>query len=255
MSDAQLGLVAGLALAVRQLRANAKEATRWNSRALRNEKAFLLLLGVSVAGFIHVAGGERSTLSRERRAAAKALKVKEERYASVASLLHLDIPAAAAAAPRPRKARHTSDDAFWSELRYVLSIALPNGLASKGGALLATQFGLLVSRTLLSVKATKVSTYVLTRAISQASWPYWCVGWQVVSSAGTKLCHLQGQVVCELYFVDGCSDHREQRPALYRVAARSRVSQRSDACCACKIPGSQRILQDERAAAGVIRPR
>jgi len=125
-----------------------------------------------VAGFLRVAAAEGSELSRERKAAAKAEKVKAARSASVASMLHLDVAAATPVA-RPRKAKLKVSDAFWSELRFVLSLAFPRGLWSKGGALLGTQFGLLVARTLLSVKATKVSTYVLTRAISQKSWPYW----------------------------------------------------------------------------------
>lgn len=32
------------------------------------------------------------------------------------------------------------------------------------------QFGLLIMRTLLTVRATKLNTYYLTKAISQASW-------------------------------------------------------------------------------------
>ena len=61
---------------------------------------------------------------------------------------------------------------FWDELAYLVKIAAP-GPFCYFSQLLAAQFSLLVMRTLLTVRANKVNTFYLTRAISTASWKFW----------------------------------------------------------------------------------
>ena len=185
-SDATLGLAAGIALAMRQLRANAGEATKWNLKQLRKDPGFLLLLSLSCASFVYTAEKETTRLLSERRAAAKAAKQAQLRSAAslvaVGEAVTLPPPSAVVAKPK-KEAKPKRDDKFWTDLRFLCNIAFPGGLFSRGGGLLVSQFGLLVVRTLLTVHATKLSTYSLTRAISQASWRYWSrwavnfVGW------------------------------------------------------------------------------
>lgn len=61
---------------------------------------------------------------------------------------------------------------FWDEVSYLLRIASPSTFC-RFNQLLAAQFSLLVMRTLLTVRANKVNTFYLTRAISTASWKFW----------------------------------------------------------------------------------
>jgi|TARA_B110000977_G_scaffold199378_1_gene286558 hypothetical protein len=61
---------------------------------------------------------------------------------------------------------------FWDEVGYLLRIASPS-YCCRFNQLLAAQFSLLVMRTLLTVRANKVNTFYLTRAISTASWKFW----------------------------------------------------------------------------------
>ena len=61
---------------------------------------------------------------------------------------------------------------FWDELGYLVKIAAPSPFCYFS-QLLAAQFSLLVMRTLLTVRANKVNTFYLTRAISTASWKFW----------------------------------------------------------------------------------
>ena len=164
-----VGLVAGLAVALEKLRANSKDAVRHNVKLIAQDKVFLLFLGLSVAGFARLASSEATELSKDRRAAAKAAKARS------ASTLALDAAAPATAAKAPAKAskrqrgivREPGAPGFWSELGFLLRLGLHS---HKGTQLLGTQFGLLVLRTLLTVRATKLSTFYLTRAISEASW-------------------------------------------------------------------------------------
>ena len=61
---------------------------------------------------------------------------------------------------------------FWKELSYLVKVAMPNPYC-RFSQLLAAQFTLLVMRTLLTVRANKVNTYYLTKAISSANWQFW----------------------------------------------------------------------------------
>lgn len=61
---------------------------------------------------------------------------------------------------------------FWKELSYLVKVAMPTPHC-RFSQLLAAQFTLLVMRTLLTVRANKVNTYYLTKAISSANWQFW----------------------------------------------------------------------------------
>jgi ABC-type uncharacterized transport system fused permease/ATPase subunit len=61
---------------------------------------------------------------------------------------------------------------FWKELSYLVKVAMPTPHC-RFSQLLAAQFALLVMRTLLTVRANKVNTYYLTKAISSANWQFW----------------------------------------------------------------------------------
>lgn len=77
-----------------------------------------------------------------------------------------------ATALRGRRAKEKVGAEFWDELAYLVKIAAP-GPFCYFSQLLAAQFSLLVMRTLLTVRANKVNTFYLTRAISTASWKFW----------------------------------------------------------------------------------
>ena len=84
---------------------------------------------------------------------------------------------------------------FWSELSYLCRLAGLSNPFSRGGRLLVAQFCLLVMKTLVTVRCSKLCVYFLTRAIAQASWKYWVrwmfnfLGWTcagVVVNSGLK---------------------------------------------------------------------
>ena len=81
-------------------------------------------------------------------------------------------PTVRATALRGRRAKEKVGAEFWDELAYLVKIAAP-GPFCYFSQLLAAQFSLLVMRTLLTVRANKVNTFYLTRAISTASWKFW----------------------------------------------------------------------------------
>lgn len=175
-----LTLARGLAEAARALRANAGEAASFNARAIGADKLLLVFLTGSTAAFLRLAQGESSDLGHERRLRAKAERDSAMRTA--ASLAALEPAKAAEVAPAPTatsapapvaRRRKGRPESFWADLRFLMAIALPGGPLSRGGALLGTQFGLLVVRTLLTVRATKTSTFFLTKSIAMASWKYW----------------------------------------------------------------------------------
>jgi len=135
-------------------------------------QVFLLFLALSVAGFARLASTEAQELSRDRRAAAKVAKARSASGALTQGLLDTqEAPnGTVVSKKRSKGAREPGSPGFWQELSFLLRLGLKS---RKGGALLGTQFGLLVLRTLLTVRATKLSTFYLTRAISEASWKYW----------------------------------------------------------------------------------
>jgi ABC-type uncharacterized transport system fused permease/ATPase subunit len=83
----------------------------------------------------------------------------------------------AVAARPPERARAAgrrkrSGKDFWKELSYLVKVACPTPHC-RFAQLLAAQFSLLVMRTLLTVRANKVNTFYLTKAISSANWKFW----------------------------------------------------------------------------------
>ena len=140
-SPEQVGLAAGLALAFRQLRANARDAVGYNAHIVGRDKSMILLFLLSGSAFSYITSREGSELKRERRAAAKALPsppAKDKDGKQVAK------------AAKPTKGN------FWADLRFLISLGLfpassgaGSAVTSRGGVLLTTQFGLLVMRTLL----------------------------------------------------------------------------------------------------------
>ena len=152
---------------------------------------YLAFLAVSCAGFSSLAAREFVSLNKSRQAAAKAVR-------EVSTMLDLTKIGGASSdgkgtksegktksgggKAKPKKgsagaAGSAPGREFWDELGYLLRVAVPGPL-SNGGQLLAAQFALLVMRTLITVRANKVNTFYLTKAISQASWQYW-VRWFV----------------------------------------------------------------------------
>jgi hypothetical protein len=117
-----LGLAEGLALAFRQLRANAPDAARFNAKLIGKEKGMLLLFLLSGASFGYVTNTEGRELKRERKIAAKSGGA-----------------APAAAKPLVKSGKRASHPSFWTDLRYLLRIAFPNGPFSRGGLLLGSQ--------------------------------------------------------------------------------------------------------------------
>lgn len=169
-----MGLGEGLAVAMRQLMKHAYTSTAVNATALKQDKMFCLFLALSTAGFLRKAHDEFVTLAAQRKAAAK-LATKKAEAAKAAGVVSAPSDAAAAAdtgSKKKRAAKKKPPSEFWGELAYLVKIAIPSP-ASPGGQLLATQFTLLVMRTFVTVRMTKLSTYYLTKAISKASWRHW----------------------------------------------------------------------------------
>ena len=162
----KLRLVTGLAIALSELGKHATEAVKLNVQSVSSDRVFLFLFLSSCAGFAKIASEEAGELSKEcvlirmlthlfkaltsdfldsRRAAAK---LEAQRIASAkASQAALELPAAGLQlAVQPTVAavegkKKPKPSAFWEELKYILKIAFPKGLASRGGMLLTTQFG------------------------------------------------------------------------------------------------------------------
>ena len=134
-SHEQVGLAAGLALAFRQLRTNARDSVGYNAHIIGKDKSMILLFLLSGSAFSYITSREGAELKRERRAAAKA-PTKDKDGKLVA---------------KPKAAKPTKGN-FWADLRFLVSLGLfpgGNAVTSRGGVLLTTQFGLLVMRTLL----------------------------------------------------------------------------------------------------------
>jgi ATP-binding cassette subfamily D (ALD) long-chain fatty acid import protein len=86
---------------------------------------------------------------------------------------------------RKKHSKKKKGTRFRSKFLALLKLCFPK-LVSRGGLLLLVQFILLVMRTLLTVKATKLNVYFLTKAITKASFAYW-TKW-LVSFAGWMCC-------------------------------------------------------------------
>lgn len=87
------------------------------------------------------------------------------------------VPASQAKKDKIKKKRGPSSAEFRRQIWTLLRIAMPT-LFSRGSRLFAAQFCLLVMRTLVTLRCSKLCVYFLTRAIAQGSWKYW-VRWLV----------------------------------------------------------------------------
>mmetsp|Transcript_24698 Transcript_24698/g.84465 ORF Transcript_24698/g.84465 Transcript_24698/m.84465 type:complete len:405 (+) Transcript_24698:27-1241(+) len=192
-----LGLSEGIGVALTNLKAYAPDAMLANVRALGQDKVFVLFLAMSVAGFAKKAGDEYKELYAQRKAAKKLAK-----SASGQQL------APSQARPMEKRSPHAASGftspSFWKELRYLACVAIP-GPTSPGARLLGTQFCLLVMRTLVTVRMTKLSTYYLTKAISKASWRHWSRwvfhfgGWMTSATAvNSGLRYVESLIAVEL---------------------------------------------------------
>ena len=180
-----VSLVGGLALVGTALRRHSGQGSRATLRALAQDRAFCLFLGLSTAGFLKHAVEEHRLL----RGVAKE-GGKMARSPSAPSLT--------------KKKKKESTAQFWKELQWLLAVAVPTP-SSKGGQLMAAQFVLLVMRTMITVRCTKLNTYFLTRAISQASWPDWTkwvwsfAGWMAASTVvNSGLRYMESSIALEL---------------------------------------------------------
>ena len=146
---------------------------------------YLAFLAVSCAGFSSLAARDFVALGTSRRFAATAIK-------ECATMLDLhnagekkegdkNASGSSAVAVKSKKKGKRSRGGgrsdkvgadFWKELSYLVKVAMPNPYC-RFSQLLAAQFTLLVMRTLLTVRANKVNTYYLTKAISSANWQFW----------------------------------------------------------------------------------
>ena len=149
---------------------------------------YLAFLAVSCAGFSSLAAREFIALgTRDRMSATSAIKE---------SLTMLDLHKAEGPKPETSSTSESSTKSgkgrgkgrdkgrgkggkggkvgadFWRELEYLVKVAMPTPHCQMA-QLLAAQFTLLVMRTLLTVRANKVNTFYLTKAISTASWKFW----------------------------------------------------------------------------------
>ena len=151
---------------------------------VRQDKLYLAFLAVSCAGFTTLAARDFVALgTNDRRLAGTAIK-------EVSTMLELNKAAEkekdkdGSGAEKPGSSKRRGRDLkrgggsqkigadFWKELSYLVKVACPTPHC-RFAQLLAAQFSLLVMRTLLTVRANKVNTFYLTKAISSANWKFW----------------------------------------------------------------------------------
>ena len=184
-----LGTVASV---VRQHAASSASAVY---RALRADPSFALLLGASTSAFAVLAASQHARLAQRTRADAKGESKagpaavtwhdakgggKRKRYKvggaqghghaqhtsfpflhfnTLTLLLSLPLPHA----PPRRGMPSQVDGSFFKQLAYLLRIAFGGRNATQGGPLLAAQMLLLLMRTQITVKTTKINVYYLTK--------------------------------------------------------------------------------------------
>jgi ABC-type uncharacterized transport system fused permease/ATPase subunit len=153
---------------------------------VRQDKLYLAFLAVSCAGFTTLAARDFVALgTNDRRLAGTAIKeVSTMLELNKAAEKEKDKDGAGAGAEKPGSSKRRGRDLkrgggsqkigadFWKELSYLVKVACPTPHC-RFAQLLAAQFSLLVMRTLLTVRANKVNTFYLTKAISSANWKFW----------------------------------------------------------------------------------
>eukprot|EP00667_Euglena_gracilis_P004532 EG_transcript_4554 len=185
-ADSHLGLATSMRQVAAALRGHLADGVRTNLRAMRQDPLFCVFLGASTAAFGATAGAELLRLARRRR----------QRRCIAAEAVHVEISSKRA----PKVAANAQ---FLRDLLSLIRIAVPRPW-SRGARLLLGHFLLLVMKTFLTVRCSKLTVYYLTRAIAAASWVYWVrwlvnfVGWMVggvVINSGLK--YMQAQVALE----------------------------------------------------------
>ena len=190
MSDA-VSLLEGLGLVGTALRRHSSSGISSTARSLQKDSAFCLFLGLSTLGFFHRTSSESLSLKKLR---------------SQLALQGNPLPRAASKNHKATSSCQKKIDSqqFWKELQWLLGVAAPTA-TSKGGQLMAAQFVLLVMRTMITVRCTKLNTYFLTRAISKASWSDWTkwvysfTGWMAASTVvNSGLRYMESVIALEL---------------------------------------------------------
>jgi len=178
---------------------HSKDGFDTNVRQISTDLFYLSFLALSSLGFAAEASHEFFSLQRKRDAARKAIR-------ECSTMLDLERLNASVSAKeegdgekkkgltknaKPKKKKNVE---FWNEFVYLMKIAFPS-CKSRGAQLLSVQFSLLVMRTLLTVRANKVNTFYLTKAIATADWKFWVrwywnfIGWMtcgVVVNSGLR---------------------------------------------------------------------
>ena len=193
----KIGLVHGLKLVFDAVSTHSADGFAVNLNQIKRDVTYVSFLAISCFGFASVAGTEVISLSKKRAEASKAIR----ECSTMLDLNTLDKEEGGknTLAKKKKKSkkkgpRGATDTQFWQELKYLLRIAFPTPTC-RGSQLLSAQFSLLVMRTLLTVRANKVNTFYLTKAIATADWKFWVrwywnfIGWMtcgVVVNSGLR---------------------------------------------------------------------
>lgn len=167
----QLSLVAGIVMAFREIRKHCSEALWSTATAALKDRVFCFFLLGSFSAFGILVSREYLKLCKLRKCKKHDLCVSTK--GSITESRH------------KLTRKPDVDSTFWIQLKALLSIAFPSVFA-KSSRLLIAQFFLLVMRTELNIKTSKMSIHYLTTAISKASWKYW-TKW-FVSFSGWMVC-------------------------------------------------------------------
>tara|TARA_B100001173_G_scaffold70740_1_gene60077 strand:- start:162 stop:2339 length:2178 start_codon:yes stop_codon:yes gene_type:complete len=192
----KIGLVHGLKLVFDAVSTHSADGFAVNLNQIKRDVTYVSFLAISCFGFASVAGTEVISLSKKRAEASKAIR----ECSTMLDLNTLDKEEggkntlAKKSKKKKKGPRGATDAQFWQELKYLLRIAFPTPTC-RGSQLLSAQFSLLVMRTLLTVRANKVNTFYLTKAIATADWKFWVrwywnfIGWMtcgVVVNSGLR---------------------------------------------------------------------
>eukprot|EP00300_Choanocystis_sp_HF-7_P036960 c5292_g1_i1.p1 GENE.c5292_g1_i1~~c5292_g1_i1.p1 ORF type:complete len:683 (+),score=189.46 c5292_g1_i1:22-2049(+) len=161
-------------------RENMADGIQTNVRAMRQDRAFCAFLVASFTSFGASAAMDAWALKKKRKN--KPLQLVD--------------------GSKPKsdgKKKPKIAATFWRDAMFLLKICIPSA-TGRSARLLASQFCLLVMRTLVTVRTSKICVYFLTRAITQGSWKYWVrwlisfFGWMcagVVVNTGLKYTEAQ----------------------------------------------------------------
>ena len=206
--EKKMGLFRGLRLVFDAVRTHSSDGVSVNLNQIKRDATYVGFLAISCLGFASVAGTEVVSLSKTRAEASKAIREcstmldlnamdnnkHDDDDDDGKKRTHNKSGIITTKKKRKKGPRGATDKQFWSELKYLLQIAFPSPTC-RGSQLLSAQFSLLVMRTLLTVRANKVNTFYLTKAIATADWKFWVrwywnfIGWMtcgVVVNSGLR---------------------------------------------------------------------